>query len=105
MPRDPRKSPLPGDALMTPNGCVYRVLDRFVAVNGQGVEHAGVYCSVENEEGEERDACIAMSVFTAKMAQAEIIEQAGEEDADWASVPRIPNERVLAEMRRTHGYD
>jgi len=90
---------------MTPNGCVYRVLDRFVAVNGQGVEHAGIYCSVENEEGEERDACIAMSVFTTKMAQAEIIEQAGEEDADWASVPRIPNERVLAEMRRTHGYD
>jgi hypothetical protein len=105
MPRDPRKSPLPGDALMTPNGCVYRVLDRFVAVNGQGVEHAGIYCSVENEEGEERDACIAMSVFTTKMAQAEIIEQAGEEDADWASVPRIPNERVLGEMRRTHGYD
>jgi hypothetical protein len=105
MPRDPRKMPLPGDALMTPNGCVYRVLDRFVAVNGQGVEHAGVYCSVENEEGEERGACVTMSVFTAKMAQADVIELAECEHTDWATVPRMPNERVLPEMRRTHGYD
>jgi hypothetical protein len=105
MPRDPRKNPLPGDALMTPNGWVYRVLDRFVAVNGQGAEHPGVYCSVENEEGEERGACVAMSVFLAKMAQADIIEQAEDGDVDWSCVARLPNDQVLPTMRRLHGYD
>lgn len=90
---------------MTPNGCVYRVLDRFVAVNGQGVEHPGVYCSVENEEGEERGACVAMSVFVAKMAQADIIEQAEATDTDWARVARLPSDQVLPTMNRAHGYD
>lgn len=105
MPRDPRKSPLPGDALLTPSGWVYRVLDRFVAVNGDGVEHAGVYCSVENEEGDERGACVTLSVYTSKMAEAQVLELADGGNVAWDQVPRLPNDRVNGAMRTAHGYD
>jgi hypothetical protein len=46
-----------------------------------------------------------MSVFLAKMAQADIIEQAEDGDVDWSCVARLPNDQVLPTMRRLHGYD
>lgn len=105
MPRNPSQAPLPGDAFITPSGCVYRVLERFVAVNGRGIEHPGVYCSIENEEGEERDACVTLSVFSAKMAQADLIDLAETGDTDWAHAERLPNEQVQPQMRERHGYE
>jgi hypothetical protein len=103
--RDPRTSPLPGDALRTANGLVYRVLDRFVSVGGKSGEQPGVFCAVETDDGDERPALFALGVFGAKMRDAEVVDVAGADDHSWECVPRHPQDKLDRILRREHGFD
>lgn len=103
--RDPRTAPLPGDALRTPNGLVYRVLDRFISVGGKSGELPGVFCAVETEDGDEKPALLALGVFGAKMREAEVVDRADDGDASWECVPRHPQEKLDRILRREHGFE
>ncbi len=103
--RDPRLSPLPGDALRTPTGLTYRVLDRFVSTGGKGGDLPGVFCAVETDEGEERPTVLALGVFGAKMRSAEVVDLADEGDPSWDAVARHPQDRVDRILRREHGFE
>lgn len=103
--RDPRTMPLPGDALRTPNGLVYRVLDRFISVGGKTGELPGVFCAVETDDGDEKPAVLALGVFGAKMRGAEVVDLAEEGDPSWDGVARHPQEKLDRILRREHGFE
>lgn len=103
--RDPRTSPLPGDALRTSNGLIYRVLDRFVSIGGRTGELPGVFCAVETDDGDEKPAVLALGVFGAKMREAEVVDLAADGDPSWDGVPRHPQEKLDRILRREHGFD
>lgn len=103
--RDPHLNPLPGDAFEDRDGATWRVLDRFVSIDGEGHEHPGVFCAVEGADGEERPLCLAIGVFTAKVREHRIIERADGADPSWAGVPRVPQAKVGRLMRDQHGFD
>jgi hypothetical protein len=105
--RDPRTTPLPGDALRTPNGRVYRVLDRFVSIGGKTGELPGVFCAIETDDGDERPAVLALGVFGAKMREAEVVDLAEEAGSDpsWDQVPRHPQDKLDRILRRAHGFE
>jgi hypothetical protein len=103
--RDPRISPLPGDALRTPGGLVYRVLDRFVSIGGKAGELPGVFCAVETDDGDEKPAVLALGVFGAKMREAEVVDRADDGDVSWECVPRHPQEKLDRILRREHGFE
>jgi hypothetical protein len=103
--RDPRTAPLPGDALRTPSGLVYRVLDRFVSVGGKAGELPGVFCAVETDDGDEKPAVLALGVFGAKMRGAEVVDLAEDGDPSWDGVARHPQEKLDRILRREHGFD
>jgi hypothetical protein len=105
--RDPRTTPLPGDALRTPNGLIYRVLDRFVSTGGKTGELPGVFCAIETEDGDEKPAVLALGVFGAKMRGAEVVDLAedAESDPSWDGVQRHPQDKLDRILRRAHGFD
>jgi hypothetical protein len=103
--RDPRTDPLPGDALRTPGGLVYRVLDRFVSTGGKSGDLPGVFCAIETDEGEERPVVFALGVFGAKMRSAEVVDVADHGDPSWDAVARHPQDRVDRILRREHGFE
>lgn len=103
--RDLRTSPLPGDTVSTANGYTYRVLDLFVSVNAAGTENRGVFCSVENDQGDERANCLTLSVYANKTRDGHVIYQADEADCDWTKVTRYPLQDLEKTLRQEHGYD
>jgi hypothetical protein len=88
MMRNPLSDPLPGDIFIAPNGHVYEIQERFVAVDESGKETPSLQAKRTKPQSEPEILRTSVSVICAKMRGSTISVQAKEEDVSWKLVQR-----------------